>query len=311
MRRLSGGFSLVALLCAGLLHTGTPGPAYAAPDEGERNVARPMSQTTATPPVTTGKGTKDGIQVDARANDRNRFERKSPAQKGTRKTKQHTGTAGRARDKRNPVGPVEHDDLRLDIGICGHRRGNSPGLIRCLPALDEPNEPDEPNQPEVTPSTAVVIRMPRPEDVQWEQVLAESKDVLFPRLRVKVQPAGRTLVNLDTIVYTDQSKVSTVTVELLGFPVVVEATPMSYTWNFGDGASVTTSTPGQPYPAKDITHKYMKKGRVGLTLTTHYAARFNVAGTGWQYVDGLVPITGPATALQVREAVPVLVEPGR
>jgi PKD repeat protein len=147
--------------------------------------------------------------------------------------------------------------------------------------------------------------------VRWGEVLAESKNVLFPKLHVKVQPAGRTLVNLDTIVYTDESRVYRQTVVVLGFPVDVEAMPMSYTWNFGDGASVTTTTPGRPYPAKDITHKYMKKGGVGLTLTTNYAARFNVAGTGWQYVEGTVPITGPATVLQVREAVPVLVDPGR
>jgi hypothetical protein len=172
-------------------------------------------------------------------------------------------------------------------------------------------DPPTPGRPEAIPSRPVVVQVPRPQDVTWEQALAESKDVLFPKLGVKVQPAGRTLVNLDTIVYTDQSRVSTHTVTLLGFPVVVEATPMSYTWNFGDGASKTTTKPGRPYPAKDITHKYMKKAGVGLSLTTHYAARFNVAGTGWQYVDGLVPITGPATPLQVQEAVPVLVEPGR
>jgi hypothetical protein len=148
--------------------------------------------------------------------------------------------------------------------------------------------------------------------VSWEQVLAETKSVVFPGLSVKVQPDGRTLVNYETIVYTDDSKVSTTTVTLLGFPVVVEATPISYTWRFGDGTpALTTSTPGQPYPAKDITHKYMKRGFVKLTLTTNYAARFNVADTGWQYIDGTVPITGPATALQVREAVPVLVDPPR
>ena len=134
--------------------------------------------------------------------------------------------------------------------------------------------------------------------------------VLFPELAVKVQPRGRTLVNLDTIVYTDESKVSTTTITLLGFPVAVEATPISYTWNFGDGTpALTTSTPGKPYPSKEITHKYMKRGAVSLTLTTNYAARFNVANTGWQYVDGTVPVTGPATPLQVREAVPVLVDP--
>ena len=134
---------------------------------------------------------------------------------------------------------------------------------------------------------------------------------MFPGLSVKVQPVGRTLVNLDTIVYTDESKVSTNNVTLLGFPVVVEATPMSYTWNFGDGKTLTTTTPGKAYPSKEITHKYLKRGNVNVTLTTNYAARYNVADTGWQYVDGTVPITGPATALLIREAVPVLVDPQR
>jgi hypothetical protein len=131
-------------------------------------------------------------------------------------------------------------------------------------------------------------------------------------LRVKVQPAERTLVNFDTIVYTDQTKISTVTVPLLGFPVVVEATPMSYTWNFGDGSpALTTTSPGKPYPSKEITHKYMHRGSANVSVTANYAARFNVAGTGWQYVAGTVPITGPATAVLIREAVPVLVDPAR
>jgi len=125
-----------------------------------------------------------------------------------------------------------------------------------------------------------------------------------------VQPAERTLVNLETIVYTNDSEVSTDVVTLLGFPVEVEATPISYSWNFGDGSPVlTTTTPGKPHPSKEITHKYLKRASVNVTLTTNYAARFNVAGTGWQYVDGTVPITGPATPLLVREAVPVLVDP--
>lgn len=157
----------------------------------------------------------------------------------------------------------------------------------------------------------VAVRVPRPQDVRWEQILSEYKNVLFPKLHVKVQPAGRTLVNLDTIVYTDDSKVSTNTVTLLGFPVVVEATPMSYTWGFGDGTTLTTTSPGKAYPAKEITHKYMKRGGVNVSVTTNYAARFNVAGTGWQYIDGTVPITGPSTPLLIREAVPVLVDPPR
>ncbi|WP_344233925.1 PKD domain-containing protein [Kribbella hippodromi] len=119
-------------------------------------------------------------------------------------------------------------------------------------------------------------------------------------------------MNLETNVYTDDSKVSNTTVTLLGFPVEVQATPISYTWRFGDGTpALTTSTPGKAYPGKEIIHKYLRRGNVRLTVTTSYAARYNVAGTGWQYVPGTVPITGPPTALAIHEAIPVLVDPER
>jgi hypothetical protein len=156
------------------------------------------------------------------------------------------------------------------------------------------------------------VQPPRPSDVTWRQIREQYANVLFRRLRVKVQPAGRTLVNLDTILYTNENTISTNTVTLLGFPVVVEATPMSYSWNFGDGSpALTTTSPGAPYPSKEITHKYMHRGSANVSVTTNYAARFNVAGNGWQYVDGTVPIAGPATAVLIREAVPVLVDPAR
>jgi hypothetical protein len=145
--------------------------------------------------------------------------------------------------------------------------------------------------------------------VTWEQVWTETKDVVFPALTVHVQPSTRTLVNLETVVWTDKNQVLTTTVTLLGFPVVVQAVPLKYQWHFGDGTSVETSTPGAPYPSKEITHKYLKRGDVRLTVTTFYGASYTVAGLT-RYV-GDIPITGPATPLQVREAVPVLVDPQR
>ncbi|MDX6253406.1 MAG: hypothetical protein QOF10_6766, partial [Kribbellaceae bacterium] len=45
------------------------------------------------------------------------------------------------------------------------------------------------------PTQVVVRRLPQPQDVRWEQILSEYREVLFPKLGVKVQPAGRTLVN--------------------------------------------------------------------------------------------------------------------
>jgi hypothetical protein len=258
------------------------------------------------PPKTDARTNRWGLTVDAEQGNRNGHHKKSNPTHTVVSTDKNPSARHRLTTPTN----APKQPFRLNISLCGFRGANTPNLTRCLPALEK-DLPAEPNQAVVTPSMAVRIRIPRPEDVQWGQVLAESRNVLFPKLQVKVQPAGRTLVNLDTIVYTDESQVYRQTVTVLGFPVDVEAMPMSYTWSFGDGTSVTTTTPGRPYPAKDITHKYMKKAGVRLTLTTNYAARFNVAGTGWQYVEGTVPITGPATALQVREAVPVLVEPGR
>lgn len=263
-----------------------------------------------TPPVVIVNPTREGVQESTEGIIRRHGEGKSSDETstpGASKTTQPTGNQRPEPNQRRDDPPQSiKDDLQLNIGICGLMRpdGTVPGPTRCQPGGVGRRVTGRTTPPQVV--------RPRPEDITWEQVRSETKNVVFPGLSVKVQPNGRTLVNLDTIVYTDDSKVSTTTVTLLGFPVEVEATPISYTWNFGDGSpALTTSTPGKPYPSKEITHKYMKRGAVSLTLTTTYAARFNVANTGWQYVDGTIPVTGPATALQVREAIPVLVDPGR
>jgi hypothetical protein len=256
-----------------------------------------------------GRTTKDGAQLNATGSVDGRLADSRPPKKGTPMSTRNERSVREprrsGRTKETPAADTpERVDFKLNTGICGLMQadGTMPGPNRCQPVI--------PDEPLASRRRVPQVVAPRPQDVTWGMVLAETKVVLFPGLSVKVQPEGRTLVNFDTIVYTDESKVSTTPVTLLGFPVVVEATPISYSWNFGDGSPVlTTSTPGKPYPSKEITHKYMKRGAVSITLTTNYAARFNVAGTGWQYVDGTIPVTGPATPLQVREAVPVLVDP--
>ena len=296
--------ALVASLAATVLLATDPSEAHAIP-------AAPLAEASSPPlPKVTGRTGRWGTTLEGSAKQRGRQEHRDPrpTKKPTHPTK--ATTASRPTRPTQPRKTQSDDDrrrdIRINIGICGRVQsdGSVPGPYRCQPGGDERRVTLRTVPPEVV--------RPRPEDVTWEQVRSETKNVVFPGLSVKVQPAGRTLVNLDTIVYTTDSKVSTTTVTLLGFPVVVEATPVSYTWHFGDGSpALTTSTPGKPYPSKEITHKYMKRGEVSISLTTNYAARFNVADTGWQYIDGTVPITGPATPLQVREAVPVLVDPGR
>lgn len=273
------------------------------------NHAQASSSAARPDPNFKGKRTTWGSTITGSASGKGRLNAGKPQRPDgkpqTKKTKATKPTATKSRARTQSAS--SRRELRLNTGICGRVQtdGTIPGPNRC--GLNRERE----RRVELRTIPPDIVR-PRPQDVTWEQVRSETKNIMFPGLSVKVQPNGRTLVNLDTIVYTDDSKVSTTTVTLLGFPVVVEATPISYTWSFGDGSpALTTTTPGKPYPSKEITHKYMKRGNVSLTLTTNYAARYNVADTGWQYIDGTVPITGPATPLQIREAIPVLVDPDR
>lgn len=137
-------------------------------------------------------------------------------------------------------------------------------------------------------------------------VLAELRRVGLPALTVTTTPAGKTLVNLETVFHTDPETV-TRQLSLLGQAVTVEATPEAFAWDFGDGARDTTADPGRPYPALDITHRYAVAAvTVTPSVTTVYSGRFRVNGGPWADIGGTVTIPGPALPLRVAEATPVL-----
>ena len=94
---------------------------------------------------------------------------------------------------------------------------------------------------------------------------------------------------------------------LLGQRVEIEARPSEYTWEFGDGATLTTSSPGAPYPDLDVTHDYADPGRVAPSVATTYTGRFRINGDAWQPVPGSLTVPGESVALRVRSASPHLV----
>jgi hypothetical protein len=121
---------------------------------------------------------------------------------------------------------------------------------------------------------------------------------------ITVQPPhGWAFVNMDTIVYTDAaSQVLPTTV--LGFGVEVEATPIRYTVDFGDGSEpLVTEDPGAPWPNPTITHVYTQPGQVTITVSTTWSGRFRVLGyTGWRPVLGYATTTSAAPPLDILEA---------
>jgi hypothetical protein len=150
-----------------------------------------------------------------------------------------------------------------------------------------------------------VADTPRP-TVTPALVLQALRRIGLPALEAQTQPEDKTLVNFDTIFYAEASTF-TRTLRLLGQRVEVEAQPSRYTWQHGDGTAATTSTPGAPYPAKDIVHQYTDAHRTVQTrVDVTYTARFRVNGGAWQDIAETVTITGPATALRIAEATAVL-----
>jgi hypothetical protein len=147
---------------------------------------------------------------------------------------------------------------------------------------------------------------PAPPQVTPGLVLTAFREIGLPSLQAHTQPADKTLVNFPTIFYTDPPRFAR-TVTLLGRQVDVVATPESYTWNHGDGSSMTTRSPGAPYPAQDVTYNYADAHTTVLTsVDVTYTGRFRIDGGDWQEIPGTVTIGGPTAALRVSEATPVL-----
>ena len=94
------------------------------------------------------------------------------------------------------------------------------------------------------------------------------------------------------MVWTSPNK-QTFNITLLGTPIEVEATPVSFNWDWGDGQSFDTTDPGTPYPNYTVSHAYEVTGNgYVIKLRTSWKARWRIAGqTQWHQVNGTVTTT--------------------
>lgn len=137
-------------------------------------------------------------------------------------------------------------------------------------------------------------------------VLNAFRRIPLPHLRSQSQPAAKTLINFDTIFFTDAEPL-TRNLTLLGQRVRLEIEPSRFEWVHGDGTTSTTATPGSSYPAKDVVYRYAD---AHITVAHHvvvtWSARWSLNGGPLQAVDGTVTTSGPTTPLRVAEASPAL-----
>jgi hypothetical protein len=133
-------------------------------------------------------------------------------------------------------------------------------------------------------------------------VVREWQAIQIPAATIGINPPdGRTLVNFETIFFTDAGEQS-FAVTLLGRSVVIYAVPVEYIWHHGDGTTQTTQSPGAPYPSKEITHQFDTIGTVIPRVDVRYRAEFTVDGGPRQPIPGIASVTGTSEELTVLEA---------
>jgi hypothetical protein len=139
-------------------------------------------------------------------------------------------------------------------------------------------------------------------------ILREFKSLSWPASELIVQPpGGRTLVNFETNFYTLNAQAIPKLVTVAGQAVEIRATPTAYRFNFGDGMSTTSRTPGRPHPDLDITHVYQEVGAVAVSLDTTYSGEYRIGAGDWVPIADTLTVSGAPQALEVVEAIPQLV----
>ncbi|MGJ7439975.1 PKD domain-containing protein [Aquipuribacter sp. MA13-6] len=133
--------------------------------------------------------------------------------------------------------------------------------------------------------------------------LADFRSLPLPAGQPTIQPGGgEALIRARTNVYVEPGSTDeqTFDITLLGTPVTVRATPVSYTWDFGDGSDpLVTEDPGAPYPDLTTWHAYSEPGDVGITLTTTYTGAYSVAGGPFIDIAGTAEISSEPVGLEL------------
>ena len=128
--------------------------------------------------------------------------------------------------------------------------------------------------PEPSPSTTLPPPPPppTPADVQAE--------VPLPSATIGFNPKTVGLTQLPTFFWAQgATQPVEVSIDVGGYTITTDAVPISYDWNFGDGASAVSKTAGSAsVPA--VTHIYGEAGTYKVSVLVEYTGTFNYAGPG-------------------------------
>jgi hypothetical protein len=134
---------------------------------------------------------------------------------------------------------------------------------------------------------------------------------LAPDPKLSFAPSRLGMTGLDSFVWLDPApRPIEATAEVPGLMVYAQAQPASFTWNFGDGTSESSDSPGVPWSkGGSLSHVYQSRGVYLASVTIRWTASWRTSDSGWQALGAFT--TSANTRYPVRQMVAVLVPASR
>lgn len=204
---------------------------------------------------------------------------------GTQVTPGSSGSSPRGSWSPPPPRDPVLGSAQCEVKIAGLCRGTSPS-----------REPAEPATP-TPPSSLSDVAQFAPGDASFVQ-----------------EPAGWSLPLLPMNMFSTAQTI-TESGDLLGWPIEVRFTPVSYRWSMGDGATRVSSTPGSSWGSRQFSttatsHAYELSGDYLLRHWVTYEASYRFDGGSFVSLPGQITRSGGQSTVDVLSVTPVLVNRG-
>lgn len=211
----------------------------------------------------------------------------APSKPGSGPSKQRPGKpkAGKSGPRKPSPPPVRWHNR------CGGRVISVDGG-QCWVRYEQPRQPSQPGKPSggrppvqgepAEPAVPVVTQR-------------DFQSVPLSGAEVHVWPDGWGVAGKRTAFWTDDTT-QTKTLTMLGQQVTVEAVPVSWRWDFGDGTVKWTHSPWRKPVSLEragFYHVYSKAEHVKVTVTVKYEGRFRVGNGPWTDIEGTAEKTSP------------------
>lgn len=200
------------------------------------------------------------------------------------------------------VDPSVNEACEESIQACADGDLTTRQFIRFAATVADGSGPPPPGPP-WTIAGYVCITPAEATEAEITVTLADFRRLPLPAAEPGIQPAGgQALIRARTNVYVDPASTEPQLFDLtlLATPVQVRATPVEFTWDFGDGSQpLSTVDPGAPYPDLTTWHEYESPGTVQIGLTTTYTGEYSVAGGPWQTIPGSAEVGSTPQPLQL------------